>query len=404
MSSLPLPTYPKLRDPADPLLPPAEYLAIQSEKPIAKVLLPSGRPTWLITGHALARQVLTEPCVSVDRRHPNFPYPVPNPDAVVAQVARWTYILLGDDPPLHTERRRLLISEFTVRQAQAMRPRIQQLVDFHLEQLIAAGPGADFSKHFAMKVPSAVICEMLGVPFADHDYFQERTALQLRRDVPVAAQKQAIDELLAYFEQLIQEKSSHPGDDVLSRLIVSNRETEAFDHEALVALGLLLLVGGHETTANTLTLATATMLERPEIAEQLRTDPSLMPSAVEEFLRYFSVAVAVSRIATADLQVGGQLVRAGESMLLVLNTIARDGTVFPEPHRLDIRRNARNHLAFSHGIHQCMGQNLARVEMQIALDTVLRRLPGLHLVTPFEELPFKYRHLVWGIEELRVAW
>ncbi|NLU76578.1 cytochrome P450 [Streptomyces sp. HNM0575] len=396
--------YPQWRDPADPLTPPPAYLEVQEKEPLTRVMLPSGRTTWLITGQDLGRQILTEPDVSVDRTNPAYPFPVPNPEAVVAQLARWTQILLGDDPPLHTARRRMLITEFTVRRAQAMRPRIQEIVDAAIDDLVAAGPPADLVKHVALSVPSLVICELLGVPYEDHEFFQTRTMLQLERDVSVAEQKQAIDELLAYFEVLISKKEEHPEDDLLSRLIVNNREKEAFDHEALVALGLLLLVGGHETTGNVIALGTAAMLNDPEQFAALKEDPSLMPSAVEEFLRYFSPATATNRVATADIDLDGTTIKAGEGMIVHLTAMARDARVFPDPQRLDVRRNPKGHMAFSHGIHQCMGQNLARVELEIVFNTLFRRLPDMRLTKPFDELSYKFRGLAFGIHDLEIAW
>lgn len=397
-------SYPKMRDPGNPLDPPAEYLALQAQHPIARVVLPSGRSTWLVTGHELARSILDDRNVSVDRTHPNYPFPVPNPEAVVAQLARWTQILLGDDPPLHTARRRMLITEFTVRQSQALRPRIQKIVDEQIDLLLAVGPPADLVKHVSLSVPSRVVCELLGIPYEDHDFFQTRTQMQLELDVPVVDQAKAVDELLAYFEQLISEKERSPGDDLLSRLIVNNRTAHAFDHDALVALGVLLLVGGHETTSNVISLGTAALLNDPKQLAEIKMDPSLVPSAVEEFLRFFSTATATNRVATTDIEIGGQTIRRGEGMIVMLSTVARDPRVFPSPGTLDIRRNARNHLAFSHGIHQCMGQNIARVELEIVFDALFTRLPELRLAVPFEELSFKFRALSFGMHELPVAW
>jgi pentalenic acid synthase len=373
--------YPKLRDPACPLAPPADYLKVQQESPVTKVLLPSGREAWLVTGHAFGRQILTEQNVSVDRHNAAYPIPAPNPEAVLAQLARWTQILLGDDPPRHTERRRMLIPEFSVRRAQAATPRIQDIVDGAIDNLVAAGRPADLVEHVALSVPSLVICEVLGVPYEDHEFFQTRTILQLERDATAEAKAKAIDELLGYFETLISEKEKNPTDDLLGRLIVNNRESGAFDHEALVALGLLLLVGGHETTGNVISLGVASLLDDPEQLTLLRSDPSVIPSAVEEFLRYFSPATATNRVATADIDLGGTTIKAGEGIIVHLST-----------------------MAFSHGIHQCMGQNLARVELTVVFETLFRRLPELRLTKPFTELSFKFRSLAFGLQDLEVTW
>jgi pentalenic acid synthase len=163
-------------------------------------------------------------------------------------------------------------------------------------------------------------------------------------------------------------------------------------------------VGGHETTANVIAVGTAALLDEPAQLAALRADPALLPSAVEEFLRYVSPGTATNRVATADIELGGHTVKAGEGVIVHLTTVARDARVFPDPQRLDIRRGARNHLAFSHGIHQCLGQNLARLELEIVFETLLRRLPNLCLTRPVTDLSYKFRALAFGVQDLEVAW
>ncbi|MFJ8362127.1 cytochrome P450 [Streptomyces sp. NPDC093984] len=382
-----------------PYHPPTAYEPLRSARPLTRVTLYDGRDVWVVTGHATARALLADPRLSSDRTRSAFP-------AVTARFAaarNRRLALLGVDDPEHRAQRRMLVPSFTLKRATALRPRIQAIVDRLLDAMEAAGPPVELVSAFALPLPSMVICALLGVPYADHDFFEEQSR-RLLRGPSVADTQDARDRLNTYFEELIDLKREEPGDGLLDELIQEQLREGALDRDELVSLATLLLVAGHETTANMISLGTFTLLHHPEQLAELRADPGLMSAAVEELLRFLSIADGLVRVATEDIEIAGTRIRADEGVLFSTSVINRDTTAFPEPDTLDWHRPARHHVAFGFGIHQCLGQNLARAELEIALRTLFDRLPGLRLAAPAEEIPFKPGDTVQGMLELPVSW
>ncbi|WP_328350276.1 cytochrome P450 [Streptomyces sp. NBC_00445] len=380
-----------------PYQPPTAYDPLRSARPLARITLYDGRPAWLVTGHALARDLLADPRLSSDRTHPDFPAPT----ARFAGVRDRRTALLGVDDPEHRTQRRKVIPGFTLRRAAELRPRIGQIVDERLDAMIAQGPPADLVTAFALPVPSMVICALLGVPYADHDFFEEQSRRLLRG--PTAADTQdARARLEAYFGELIDRKQTEPGDGLLDDLVHLGDGTPT--RQELISLAVILLVAGHETTANMISLGTYTLLQHPERLAELRADPALLPTAVEELLRVLSIADGLLRRATEDIEVDGTKIREGDGVLFSTSVINRDESVYADPDTLDWYRPARHHVAFGFGIHQCLGQNLARAELEIALHGLLDRLPGLRLAAPADAIPFKPGDTVQGMLELPVTW
>ncbi|MBR7833124.1 cytochrome P450 [Actinospica durhamensis] len=379
----------------DPYHPPAAHLEIlRSDAPISRVQLPDGRRLWALTRHEDVRAMLADPRFSSDRRDPRHPSHTPYVGPDHRQQ------LIEMDPPEHTQLRRSVVGEFTVQRLAAWRPRIQQIVDESIDAMLAGPAEVDLVEALSLPVPSKVISELLGVPYTDHDFFQDNSAEFVRADSTPEQKKAAIGNLQGYIAGLVQEKVKSPGEDLLSRQIAAGTELEE-----LQALGFLLLIAGHETTANMISLSVATLLDKREHLAALREDPQLTVGAVEELLRYFSIAeIGAARLATADIEIGGVLIQAGEGVMGLTNTANRDPLVFPEPDEIDFTRMARNHLAFGFGPHQCLGQNLARLELEIVLATLVRRIPGLRLAVPFDEIPFKEKGPNYGVFELKVAW
>nr|WP_277349110.1 cytochrome P450 [Streptomyces sp. HNM0575] len=296
------------------------------------------------------------------------------------------------------------MSEFTVRQAESLRPRIEEIVDRQIDELLASGPPADLAHHVSHTVSSLVICEFLGTPPEDSGFVRQRTSTILNRSTSAAEHGAATDELLLYFEQLVEAKQRNPGDDAFSRIIEKNQDTGVFDRDLLVALMVLLLMGGHETTGEMISLGTVGLLTFPDQLAKVRTDPALIPDAVEELLRFFSVSGGTLRVAKEDITVGGVEILAGDGIMLHLATAARDPHVFAHPDELDVTRGARNHLAFGHGAHQCIGQNLARVVIEVALARLFERIPTLRLCEPLTKMSFKTDSLLFGMYRLAVSW
>ncbi|GAB2872387.1 cytochrome P450 [Streptomyces deserti] len=382
-----------------PYHPPAAYDPLRATRPLARVTLFDGREVWLVTGHAVARDLLADPRLSSNRNHPAFPMPT----ARFAAVRDRRTALLGVDDPEHRDQRRTVAGDFTYKRAVELRPRIQEIVDERLDAMIAQGPPAELVSAFALPVPSMVICALLGVPYADHDFFETQSRRLLRG--PAAADvEDARNRLEAYFGELIDRKQKDPGTGLLDDLVQRQVREGSVDRAHLVALATILLVAGHETTANMISLGTYTLLQHPDRLAELRADPTLLPAAVEELMRMLSIADGLLRLAVEDIEVAGTTIRAGDGVIFATSVINRDETVYPAPDTLDWHRPARHHIAFGFGIHQCLGQNLARAELEIALRTLFDRLPGLRPAAPADQIPFKPGDTIQGMLELPVTW
>ncbi|MFJ9373506.1 cytochrome P450 [Streptomyces sp. NPDC101455] len=382
-----------------PYHPPAGYDPLRSARPLTRVTLYDGRPAWLVTGHAAARALLADQRLSSDRSQPDFPVT----NERFAAVRNRKVALIGENDPKHRTQRRMMIPAFTVKRATAMRPDIQRIVDERLDAMIAQGPTADLVPAFALPVPSMVICALLGVPYADHEFFEAQSRRLLRG--PKAEDSQdARDQLEAYLGELIDRKQLSPGEGVLDDLVRDQLSQGALDREELISLAIILLVAGHETTANMISLGTYTLLLHPERLAELRDDPGLLPDAVEELMRSLSIVDGLMRQALEDIEVDGTTIRAGEGVIFSAAVINRDEDVYTAPDTLDWHRPTRHHVSFGFGIHQCLGQNLARAELEIALRSLFDRLPTLRLAVPAEEIPFKPGDTIQGMLELPVTW
>ncbi|MEU9479046.1 cytochrome P450 [Streptomyces sp. NPDC048191] len=384
-----------------PYHPPTGYQPLRDGRPLSRVTLFDGREVWAVTGHAAARALLSDPRLSSDRRRPEFPVPAERFQGIRDRRVA----LLGLDDPEHNRQRRMMIPEFTVRRATELRPWIQRVVDDLLDRMIAQGPPAELVSAFALPVPSTVICCLLGVPYADHEFFEEQSRRLLRgrtADEAVAARAR----LEKYIGGLIDDKAAaaEPGDGILDDLVHQQLRDGDLERAEAVSLALILLVAGHETTANMISLGTFTLLQHPDRLAELRADPALLPAAVEELMRMLSIAEGLQRVALEDIEIAGRTIRAGEGVVFSTSVINRDPDQYEEPDALDFHRAARHHVAFGFGIHQCLGQNLARAELEIALGTLLSRLPGLRLAVPAEDIPFKRGDTIQGMLELPVTW
>ncbi|MFB9907463.1 cytochrome P450 [Allokutzneria oryzae] len=383
----------------DPLMPPPEYAAFLEEAPITKVLDFVGQEAWLVTRYADVRAVLGDPRFSSDFIPPELAG-VARPDEPVKPFIRL-------DPPEHTRFRRALTGEFTVRQIRLLEPGIRQLVEDRLDELERAGHGADLVELVSLPIPSLVICQLLGVPYSDHTRFQEDSKQLLTKDLAPEERMKAGNRLREYMLELVHLKQREPDAALMTRLIERSEEMEQpFSDLELASIGLLLLIAGHETTANMIALTTVALLRQPEKVEALRADPSTVDKFVEEALRLLTIVQhGVRRLATEDIEVGGTLIRKGEWVLASLAAGNRDPEVFAEPDELDPTRKRITHLSFGFGPHQCLGQQLARVELQIALAALFRRFPTLRLDLPEgEEIPYKHDMLIYGVHRLPVAW
>jgi cytochrome P450 len=303
----------------------------------------------------------------------------------------------------------MLTGYFTVRRMRALAPRVGQIVADHLDAMERTGPPVDLVPAFAKPVPSLVICELLGVPYADHADFQRWTSTLLSVDGDQDASLTALDALTDYLIQLVADKRRHPDDALLSTLMARSADQDEsakpLTDRELAGIGRLLLAAGHETTANMLALGTYTLLSHPDQLRALREQPEVIDRAVEELLRYLTIVqFGTVRVAREDVVLAGRHIRAGQTVVASLPAANRDPGHFPHPDELDLTRAPSQHVAFGHGIHQCLGQQLARVEMQIAFPALLRRFPTLRLADPETQVPMRDDMFIYGVHALPLAW
>jgi cytochrome P450 len=391
------------RDHFDPV---SELATIREEEGVRQVTTVFGSQATLVARYADVRHVLGDAeTFSNSMAFRTLPGDTRSP-AEIEQARAGN--LLGFDPPDHTRLRRMLTSEFTVRRMSRLEPRIVEIVDQHLDALEAAGAPADLVPSFALPIPSLVICELLGVPYADREGFQRRTARQLDLSIPVAERLPLQREGRAYMESLVAAAKADPGDDMIGMLVrehCDDNRDEDLTTDELVGVANLLLIAGHETTSNMLGLGTLALLRHPDQLALVRDDPAVAAPAVEELMRWLSIVHSgILRTATRDTEIAGKPVKAGDLVVCALATANRDGELVEDADRFDVTRGAPGHLAFGHGVHHCLGAPLARMEMRIAFPALLRRFPGLALAVPFEEVPFRSFHFIYGLQALPVTW
>jgi cytochrome P450 len=373
--------------------------------PLTRVRLPFGGGwAWFVTGHAEVRQLLRHPGFSADWTRPGFPLLRPG-SAPSDQDRPGGFIRM--DGAAHARFRRMLTAEFMIKNIRRIEPLIAGTVAQSLDAMRDAGPPADLVESFALPVPSMVICHLLGVPYRDHGFFQARSRVLLDRAATVELARAAVGDLREYLRTLIEEKraAQDRSDDLLGRLITERVDTGELTVAELIGMALLLLIAGHETTANMIGLSTLLLLQHPGHLAALRADPGLAPGLVEELLRYLTIVrTGLPRLATEDVEIGGQLIRAGEGAVASLSLANRDDAVFGEPDDFDLHREAHQHIAFGFGVHQCIGQPLARAELRIALVELARRFPGLSLVGTPADITTRDTSIVYGLAELPITW
>ncbi|WP_433074738.1 cytochrome P450 [Dactylosporangium sp. CA-052675] len=388
-----------------PLDPPQQLGDLRRERPVARVRLWNDDEAWLVTRHDLARQVLQDRRFSADATNPSFPRLSPGLLVGAERAGRRSFSRM--DEPEHGTLRRMVAQPFSTRSVELRRAEIETVVADLLDQIVHKGPPADLVRDFALPVPTQMICHLLGVPYTDHAFFQDRTATAIvARDATAEQSRTARAEVYAYLDDLVAAKERDPGDDLIGDLVRRQVREGRLSHDDVVTMAWLLLVAGHETTANMLALSLLTLLTHDHLRAAMLADPAVVPRAVEELLRYHSVLKdGVPRVATEDVTIGGTLIRAGDGVIISLPAANRDESVFPAPDTVDFDRpNAHQHVAFGHGLHQCLGGTLANLELQIALPAVLRRLPGARLAVPLREIPFRDDMSVHGVHALPVTW
>ncbi|POX42729.1 cytochrome P450 [Streptomyces sp. Ru73] len=387
---------------AGPFAPPRRITQLRETRPVSPMVFPDGHEGWLVTGYDAVRQMMADTRFSSrqDLGVLHVPYEIPGMPVPTEPSPQVPGLFITMDPPDHSRLRRRLTGAFTVRRMRMLEERIMEITERQLDELARLAPPVDLVKAFALPVPSLVICELLGVPYADRETFQVNSAKFLVKDQALDEKMAAYGAMTSYLAELVTRKRAEPGEDILSDLA----RQEDLTIEELTGAAFLLLLAGHETTANMLGLGTFALLEHPEQLAELRADPDLIPDAVEELLRYLSVADIFYRYATEDIALGGETIPAGSTVVVSLLAANHDPRRFDDPGTLDIHRKARGLLSFGHGVHQCLGQQLARIEMRAGFAGLLRRFPTLRLAIPADEVKLKTDMNIYGAHELPVTW
>lgn len=382
--------------------PHALYEALRADGAVRYVLLPSGLRAWVVPRYAEARALLADPRLHKGRD-----------DIVAAFVRQYgpptgdedfplTGHMLESDPPDHTRLRKLVNKAFTTRRIEALRPRVEQIVAGALDDIAATPPGepVDLIDRYAFPIPVTVICELLGVPFADREDFRRWSAALLS----IGEDDAAAEAMAGYLARLVETKRVQPAEDMLYALIRASDDEDRLSGHELVSMAFLLLVAGHETTVNLIGNGVLALLRHPDQLAALRADRGLLPGAVEEFLRYDGpINLATLRATAEPVEVDGVTIPAGEFVMIALSGANRDPARFTEPDELDITRPAGGHLAFGHGIHYCLGAPLARMEGALAIGGLLDRFPDLRLAGAAETgLRWRDSTLIRGLTELPV--
>ncbi len=399
-----VPEYPMVRAAGCPFAPPPEVMALSEARPLSRVRIWDGSTPWLITGYDEVRTLFSDSRVSVDDRRPGFPHWNQGMLSTVHKRPRSVFTADGEE---HTRFRRMLSKPFTFKRVEGLRSAIQQITEDSIDEMLAGPQPGDIVTALALPVPSLVISQLLGVPYEDAEMFQHHANVGLARYAAAEDTMKGAMSLHKYLAQLVEAKMENPAEDAVSDLAERVTAGELSVKEA-AQLGTGLLIAGHETTANMIGLGVLALLQYPEQAAVLREtdDPKVVANAVEELLRYLSIIQnGQRRVAAEDIEIAGEVIRAGEGIIIDLAPANWDAKEFTEPDRLYLHRSgAGQHVAFGYGRHQCVGQQLARAELQIVLHTLLRRIPTLKLAVPIDEIPFKHDRLAYGVYELPVTW
>ncbi|MFV2102052.1 cytochrome P450 [Micromonospora sp. LOL_024] len=375
-----------------PYHPPAGYRDLRERGAITRASLYDGRPVWVVSGYSAVRTILASPHTTVDARHPDMPVPVPGMASLRQSGSPTIEALLRTDPPEHSRQRRAVLSSLTFKKISALESEIARRTDVYLDRMLAMSPPVDLLDVFAKPLVAEILGRLLGVPEADIEHFQ---AVTYKRFNPIRS-------MTGYLIHLLTE-GRHDLREGQLRELAGRVDAGELSTEEAASLGLALVLAGQDITVNTLGLSVLTLLDERTQLDLLRAEPERWPDAVEELLRYLSLTGGTVRVATADLEVAGQLIRAGEGMILLIPAANRDAERFERPDELDVRRSSRGHLTFGFGIHQCIGQHLGRLELTTALRALFERIPGLRLAVPVEQVPVK-QGVVFGLGRLPVRW
>ncbi|MQY04633.1 cytochrome P450 [Actinomadura macrotermitis] len=382
---------------------PAPVRELWLQTPVREFTTETGDRRWLVTGMEQVRAVMADPRFSrAEARRLG---------AAIGPAAVFRNTGINDlDPPEHTRLRRLVAGAFSARRIRGLRPRIQQITDELIASLVAAGPPADLASGLCYPLPVTVICEILGVPGEDRQRFRGWADRVVSTGAyPPEEALGALKAMVAYMAELVDAKRRDPDESLLQDLITARDEQDRLSEDELVTLGCGLLLAGGESTATTLGKGLVALMDNPGQLALLRADPSLVPAAVDEVLRYTTLGVhpygGHIRATTSDVDLDGTTIPAHSVVHACLPAANLDPKAFPDPERFDVtREGAADHVAFGYAMHRCLGAQLAKLELEVAIGSVLAAFPGLRLTVPAEDVPYKHGFLITGLRALPVTW
>jgi cytochrome P450 len=397
-----LPALPLPRERECPFGPPPEYGQLREQAPVSRVACPTGITAWLVTRYADVRAVLADP--QGFRTRPGQAAHILTHMSPDLPVGEGEFSRM--DGPEHLRFRRHMAPEISaMRRIDQLRPLVTRIVDDRVDTLAGMAPPVDLHTAFSQPVTTAVIAELLGVPMAERGLFQQAADTFFTGGASRVRLDETLMPLFGYLHGLVARRRKEPGDDALSHLVARSDSADArFTDQEVVSMAAAMLIAGYDTTASMITYGTLMLLEHPDQLARLREDPGLAATAGEEMVRYLGVGTGLLREVSRDTEIGGQPVAAGDYVVLAIQSANRDPELAADADRLDLGRKAPAHVGFGHGPHQCVGQQLARLELTTVLGTVPGRIPTLRLAVPLAEVEFKADTVVRGPSALPVTW
>ncbi|CAF1175771.1 unnamed protein product [Adineta ricciae] len=385
-----------------PLRPPPEYTRLRKEAPVSKAKIWDGSSVWLVSRYKDVVKVLTDSSFSKVRTHPGFPETGPGGKAA-ATATKPTFVDM--DPPEHTQHRLMVENEFSVKNVESLRPKLEKIANDLIDDMKKKKQPIDLHVAYSLPVPTLMIYDMLGIPYEDHEFLERCNAIRTNGSATSAESSAASQDLMNYLSRLAEKKKIKGGNDMITRLLKQVHQGKLTNDE-LVAMTFLLLVAGNATTANMITLGVLTLVQHPDQLNELKKNPSLIKSAVEEILRYLTGSqFATRRVALKKVKIGNQTIEKNQGVWALNASANEDEDVFPNPTTFNIHRQPNPHLAFGEGIHRCVAEHLARAEIEIAINTLLQRLPNLQLAIPLEKIQYvNDSSRDFGVDALPIKW
>ncbi|MGM7775810.1 cytochrome P450 [Arthrobacter sp. KNU-44] len=392
------PRFPQLRN--DPMKPPSAYEQWREQAGVVPAALHSNQRAWVVLRHDAVREALEHPGISVDAQHPHYP------KVRKGVTSRSNDTMLRHmDAPMHGKFRRMMAGQFTLKRVNELRPELQRIVSEAIDGIMAAGEPVDLHKEVSLVIPTKVICALLGVDYSYSADIQRLSAVTTSASASAEELAAAAGEMYTLLDAIITEQVNEPRDGLIGKLIRDHMGTGEIEHRQVLGQSFMIIVAGHETTANTISMGMLQLFEQPDIRKRVTKDLSLIPGMVEDMIRMHSlVDGTLSRVAKEDMVIGGQEVKDGDGVVVNISAPNFDPRYWENPYKLNIDRNDRNHVSFGAGAHSCLGQNLARAELYLVFEQLLTRIPTMRVADVHDAVQMQNDGFIYGVRRLMVEW